>query len=330
MVGCAVAACACIAALAACTASSGAARRAGDATRPTGADGSVSQIVLAVRPLAGGAPTDAELAESVSIIDRRVHDAGLDDVHVVRRGRRIIVTTPRQTLGRVEALAGRTGLLRFRQVLAVGAYGPPGRRAAPTAPRTNTTVEAAVPLPGSESGNLATMESSFAGWDCGDNPNPTAGADSPDDYVIACDDPAVSSGGVYRYLLAPAAVEGAQVERASAGRVTNGVGWQVNLAFDGSGSAAWLALTKKAYEVTNSGDTGFAGCGPPKGCNAVAIVVDGVVESAPAIQSDGIPGGLAQIAGDFDEATATNLADILTYGALPARLAVVDVSTVGG
>jgi preprotein translocase subunit SecD len=60
----------------------------------------------------------------------------------------------------------------------------------------------------------------------------------------------------------------------------------------------------------------------------VAIVVDGVVVSAPAIQSaGGIAGGIAQITGDFTETEASNLAAVLRYGSLPARLRVVDTTT---
>lgn len=196
-------------------------------------------------------------------------------------------------------------------------------------PTTTTTSDSASnqPLPNSESATLsASFASAFATWDCAKNPNPTNGNDDPNDYIIACD-PEKTAG--LKYLLAPAAVEGTQLKTASAGLDTNGVGWQVNLQFTGSGSSAWLKVTKAAYEATGSSSSGFGTCAPPKGCNAVAIVLDGQVQSAPAIVSaGGIPGGIAQITGNYNETDATNLADILKYGSLPLKFSQSDVQTV--
>ena len=50
--------------------------------------------------------------------------------------------------------------------------------------------------------------------------------------------------------------------------------------------------------------------------NQVAIVLDGVVVSAPRI-NEAIPSGNAQITGSFTQQDATDLANILKYGALP-------------
>ncbi|HVY09373.1 MAG TPA: protein translocase subunit SecD [Mycobacteriales bacterium] len=182
------------------------------------------------------------------------------------------------------------------------------------------------PLPGSEAPTLTdALKSSFANWDCAKHKNPTNGNDVPSDYIIACD-----PQSQLVELLGPATVQGTDVKSANAGLATNGVGWQVNLSFTGSGSGKWLAITKKAYDATGSTDSGFAsGCAPPKGCNAVAIVLDGVVQSAPAIQSaGGIPGGLAQITGNYDQTGATNLANVLKYGSLPLKFVKSDVTTV--
>jgi len=51
-----------------------------------------------------------------------------------------------------------------------------------------------------------------------------------------------------------------------------------------------------------------------------AIVLDGVVQSAPYIKSQ-ITGGTGQITGNFSKADATKLATILQYGALPYQVA---------
>ncbi|HVS67697.1 MAG TPA: protein translocase subunit SecD [Mycobacteriales bacterium] len=179
------------------------------------------------------------------------------------------------------------------------------------------------PLPGSESAKLADIEASFATWDCAKHPNPTNGNDISTDYIIACD-----VNKTAKYLLAPAALQGTQISSATAGLDTRGVTWTVNLQFNHSGSGAWFDLTKKTFEVTHSGDSGFGSCSPPKGCNAIAITLDGIVQSAPATQQDGLPGGQAQITGNFSQSQATNLADVLKYGSLPLKFTQSDVQTV--
>ena len=62
-------------------------------------------------------------------------------------------------------------------------------------------------------------------------------------------------------------------------------------------------------------------------CNAFAIVLDGVVTSAPRF-NEPILGGQAQITGNFTAQEANDLANILKYGALPVTLDAVDVTSV--
>jgi preprotein translocase subunit SecD len=181
------------------------------------------------------------------------------------------------------------------------------------------------PLPNSESATLTpAFEAAFANWNCLTQPNPTNGNDIPTDYIIACE-PDVAA----KYLLAPAAVEGTQVTGASSGLdSTTGTQWTVNLTFNGSGSSAWFDVTRKAYETNNGQQSSAGSCSPPKGCNAVAIVLDGIVKSAPRIEDDGIAGGKAQISGSFTQSSANTLANILKYGALPLKFTAADVQSV--
>jgi len=60
----------------------------------------------------------------------------------------------------------------------------------------------------------------------------------------------------------------------------------------------------------------------------LAIVLDGVVESAPVIREP-ITGGRGQITGRFDFAEAQDLANVLRNGALPAPLKLLEERTVG-
>jgi preprotein translocase subunit SecD len=62
-------------------------------------------------------------------------------------------------------------------------------------------------------------------------------------------------------------------------------------------------------------------------CNAFAIVLDGVVVSAPRF-NEPIIGGQAQIEGNFTAQEAKDLANILKFGALPITLDPVDVTTI--
>ncbi|MBI4054961.1 MAG: protein translocase subunit SecD [Elusimicrobia bacterium] len=84
----------------------------------------------------------------------------------------------------------------------------------------------------------------------------------------------------------------------------------VNLQFDSEGARAFEQLT-----------------GAHIGKN-LAILLDGVVHSAPVIRSR-IPGGTAQIEGNFTLEQARNLAIVLRAGALPAPVRIIEERTVG-
>lgn len=211
---------------------------------------------------------------------------------------------------------------------------PPTPTATPTAttsPSPNPTSTAAdttnvKPLPGSESPTLTpAFEKSFANWDCSKHPNPTQGADRSDYYIIAC-----STDKATKYLLDKTAVEGTQVSSATAGLDNqSGTQWVVDITIKGSGVSAYQAVTKKAYQAGNGQPS--TSCSPPTGCNAVAIVLDGVVESAPYTSSDspnGIPGGRSEISGSFTQSSADDLANVLKYGALPLKFTQSDVQSV--
>jgi preprotein translocase subunit SecD len=189
-----------------------------------------------------------------------------------------------------------------------------------------------VPLPGSQSPTLTqAFQTSFQNWNCLKNPDPTNGVDNPNDYIIACDSAdSASSGAISKYLLAPATVEGTDVKNAVAALDTQtGNGWQIQLTFTGGGSSKWQKLTDIAYNSQNGQSPQTAACQPPTGCNAVAIVLDGDVESAPTITSaGGIPGGQAQITGSFTQASSNTLANVLKYGSLPLKFSHPSVTSV--
>lgn len=122
-------------------------------------------------------------------------------------------------------------------------------------------------------------------------------------------------GLYYKLALGPVAVQGKNVTKAQATIDTQqGGGWQVQLQFDGKGTDAFTAVTGQ-----------LAAQQPPT--NQFAIVLDGQVVSHPEVRS-AIPGGSAVISGGFGQEEAQNLANVLSFGALPLEFQTSDVTTV--
>jgi preprotein translocase subunit SecD len=136
------------------------------------------------------------------------------------------------------------------------------------------------------------------------------------DWIVACD-----TTGTIEYALQPASLKGTAVSGADAtlqqgvnGTATNN--WIVNVNFTSKGQSAWASLTdtiSKAAGCPASSSPASSGQNPVT-CQ-LAVVLDGVVQSAPVIQ-ERIPGA-AEIQGSFTEKSASDLANVLKYGALP-------------
>ncbi|MGK5730516.1 protein translocase subunit SecD [Streptomyces sp. URMC 124] len=130
------------------------------------------------------------------------------------------------------------------------------------------------------------------------------------DVIVAC-----KKDGSAKEILGPVSVEGTGVTGADAVFDSQqGRGWLVQLKFDSSGS-------KKFANVTGQ----LAGKQSPQ--NQFAIVLDGEVVSDPSV-STSITGGQAEISGGFTQASAQDLANVLSYGALPLSFEVVTEQTV--
>jgi preprotein translocase subunit SecD len=138
----------------------------------------------------------------------------------------------------------------------------------------------------------------YALLDCSDRRARQGGSpDVPNQEIVACD-----QAGTTKYHLAIAKVVGKDIKGANVGTGSTGIGVQVNLQFKGSGQDRWTNLTKEAFGATAP-------------TNQVAIALDGVVVSAPVIQS--VINGDAQITGSFTQKEGRDLANDLKYGALP-------------
>ena len=197
----------------------------------------------------------------------------------------------------------------------------PSGSATPTpSPSASANTE---PVQGAASQDAATVQKVFESYDCKDGNSPTKGLDNPTDYIVACD-----KTGSFKYMLSPAGVQGSQIGSANAVIDPTTNQWLVEVNFKGSGKGDWFNLTKKAFESGDQNGTSCQQLNVQKGCNEIAITLDGVVQSAPTSQQDGIPGGNTQITGNFSQQEAKDLANVLKFGALPLKLVTQTATTV--
>ena len=236
-----------------------------------------------------GKVTSEAIDQAVSIIRQRVNSLGVAESEVASQGsgtnRQIVISVPGESGRRVIELVGQTAELRFRQVLAETSGVP------------TTATDAAATPPAGISPELNAL---YAALDCTIPENRQGtGTDVATDVILAC-----STDGGAKYILAGAEVLGRQVSNAPADvDTTTGGNWFVSLTFNGEGTKAFGDQTARVVSLT-----------APQ--NQVAIVLDGLVVSAPRI-NEAIRGGSAQITGNFTQLEAQDLANVLKYGSLP-------------
>ncbi len=157
--------------------------------------------------------------------------------------------------------------------------------------------------------------------DCS-QPDPLRGNDDLDKPLVTCDEK-----GEFKYVLAPvnpaagdttvkpddyanySRLTGEDINNAAANSNPNGTGYVVNLDFKTEGGTKWAKFTAANVQ------------------QAVAVVLDGEVMSAPTIQS-AIEGGSTEISGKFTLKEAQNLANTLKYGALPLSFDASEAQTI--
>lgn len=108
-------------------------------------------------------------------------------------------------------------------------------------------------------------------------------------------------------------LDGSSVTRAEVARANGADGYAVDVTFDSEGAQKFSDATAEL--------TGSSG--------RIAVVVDGVVKSAPAVQSR-IEGGAVSISGGFSENEAKALKASLDFGSLPVELAVTETTPATG
>jgi SecD/SecF fusion protein len=134
----------------------------------------------------------------------------------------------------------------------------------------------------------------------------TLGEDGEGDQLYQLYQLAIPRGG-------EAPLTGEYVTRASSGPDPTGQ-VAVNLSMNSEGSRIWARMTTEAFN---------------DGGRQVAIVLDSQVVSAPGVRNGPITGGSTSITGDFTVQEATDLANILQVGRLPARTQIIQESIVG-
>ena len=87
----------------------------------------------------------------------------------------------------------------------------------------------------------------------------------------------------------------------------------VSMQMNAKGAKIWEAMTKVAYETRGN----------------IAIVLDNIVYSAPGVSTGPISGGNSQISGSFTLEEATDLANVLRAGKLPASAEIIQADEVG-
>ncbi len=263
--------------------------------------------------------SDEKIDQAIEIIRSRVDALGVAEPQIARQGGAIVVELPGvKDQRRALEIVGQTAELRFRPVLDI----LPPEGAPP--PSTTTTVP-----PTTVAGAPTTVAGPTTTTTTTVFPTTKRADDKAEAQVVLPELGEDTKTVDRRYLLGAAALRGTAVSSADAKLAGVAGDWVVNLSFTGEGIKAFNAL---AAQCANP----VPGICSPVGLNsqtqqpagAVAIVLDGVVVSAPTIQSANFQRDQVQISGSFTEREAKDLALVLRYGSLPVELKQETVSTV--
>ena len=301
-------------------------------------------------------PNSLQLAKT--IIQSRVDSLGVGESEVTTSGdNQIVVTVPNVQQDELVRLVGQTAVLRFRAVQAAEQVQPPepapsataepsqGATAQPSGEPTDGASESAkapssapsapqagnnLPMPALPTAPPLPLDKACVAADGKGIPPDKALDWQPTEACQAafaeftCETKVteVADQGLFacnqekneKYLLGPTLIEGNQLTSAVAGIPQNNVNWVVNLEFNPEGAAAFEKATRQISQQSE-----------PQ--NRFAIVLDGVSISAPSV-NEAIAGGRAEISGNFTQQSATELANVLKYGALPLAFDVSEVSNV--
>ena len=244
------------------------------------------------------------LNQSIEIIRNRVDALGVAEPDISRQGDSIVVQLPGvKDQKRALDIVGQTAELRFRPVLSV--------LPAEGGPETTTTTSTTAPPADASTTTTAPADPAATSTTSTTVPEGTTPRDEdvPDKQVVL---PELDGEGevARRYVLGPAELTGRVVKTARAQAPQGFTGdWSVSADFTGAGSKQFDDLAQRNFQ------------------RQVAIVLDGVVKSAPTINAQQF-NGTAEITGQFSEREAKDLALVLRFGALPVQLEPQEVRTI--
>jgi preprotein translocase subunit SecD len=252
---------------------------------------------------------------AIDVIRNRVDSFGTIEPQISRQGNDVVIDLPGvKDRAKAVALVGKNAELRFRpvttQLPSEAAQAKAATTTTTTAPGATTTTTP--PQPSTDAARAAIAKCDDATVSTLTTiPTTTRAADVRNACVVLPNKPGGKNAP--RYYLGKAGLTGKVVSSAKA-EFVSGSGWVVNMNLTDKGSSQWDNLAQQQFH------------------KQVAIVLDGIVQSAPTIQPDQQAfssfGGKAQISGGFTGSAASDLAKLINYGALPVTLKQVNVENV--
>ena len=329
-----------------------------------------TQVILQPKSVkAGESITDDQLNQAVEIIRARVNGLGVAEAEVTIQGSgdgaAIVVSVPGVNQDRIVDLVGKTALLDFRPVWAIGdpasTANTPEPTPSPSASGSSTPSPSASPSSSkkakssaspsatpssSPSPSVSSSASSSASASPGAKGSATttivqANENSPEFQtnvgLLDCTNPESYRGGQPddpTQWLGTCLKDGAAkyILEPAFIKGTNITGASAALQQSGVGWVVNLQFDSEGSKALADASTKLATlpeCGTQGAnpCNGFAIVLDGVVQSSPRF-NEPILGGQAQIEGNFTAHEANDLASVLKYGALPVTLEVAEVTSI--
>jgi len=298
----------------------------------------------------------AALDVAVEIIRARVDSIGVAEPEIIRQGSTVVINLPGvKDQQRALEIVGRTGEVLLRPVLQSGFKNTdattttiagqttlPGATSSTVAGATTTVAGATTTVAGAttsqpaSSGGLGSSRRPMSAATT-TTPTTTPTTTAPSTTAVAADGaattttvaiavpPAVPQQDISMtnepskqailesrdgrvYFTGPSQADGQVFANDAAAQINSG-SWVVAVGLrDGaSGEDKWNLLAAQCFQKAATCPTG-----------QIAIVLDGVVISAPVVQTANFNGSV-QISGDFKEAEAKDLAKILEFGAVPVR-----------
>ena len=236
------------------------------------------------------------LDQAIEIIRSRVDGLGVAEPDISRQGDSIIVQLPGvRNRDRALDIVGQTAQLLFRPVIQQLPASPEAAPPTTAAPETPpSSVEEGTPTTTVPASQLPT----------------TPPEQNDEKATVVLPEKDDKGNVVARYQLGPAEVKGQAISSARAEINQTSGAWGVTFNLTSEGTSAWNAMARKVGQG-----------------GRIAIDLDGVVKSAPSLETTDFPGS-GQITGDFSEREAKDLALVLRYGSLPVQLERQTVQTV--